>query len=332
MMSGCHSIELHVMYPLISDYISSSYICNSVRQCPPNPYHLIHGMCLIGHIIWYTVAYLCVLPSCTGEYLEWPEFNDSSWLICQVTYNYTVVAEWIRIDLLDLEKRQMKSISRNAPWSFIIMTWWRPCSRIQCCLKYTIAGCTPIHHSTWAIIQVDMVEAMVETFSTIELNPCPIEREWSSVASSICLHKWTLWIATIHQKIPQCLIRITVTPCARHVWTSTSPWIPTSRQPFSSVCHPLCVTPTSWHLSPASTAHFSSLVMTHITCWHDPTCATCWDACCVCTHICINWVLPAVCGILQDEIHCAVMLHSTSYCCPLKSNCISISIPCVLIH
>ena len=49
MMSGCHSIELHVvlafiivMYPFISDYTSSTYICNSVRQRPPNPYHSIH--------------------------------------------------------------------------------------------------------------------------------------------------------------------------------------------------------------------------------------------------------------------------------------------------
>ncbi|KAF8219955.1 hypothetical protein L208DRAFT_1336555 [Tricholoma matsutake] len=31
----------------------------SIQWCPLNPYHLIHCMCSIDHIIQYSVAYLC---------------------------------------------------------------------------------------------------------------------------------------------------------------------------------------------------------------------------------------------------------------------------------
>ena len=45
------------------------------------------------------------------------------------------------------------------------------------------------------------------------------------------------------------------------------------------------------------------------------------DMCHVCTCMRPNWVLPTVCQILRDEIHCAVMSHSMSYRCPPRSNC-----------
>ena len=69
------------------------------------------------------------------------------------------------------------------------------------------------------------------------------------------------------------------------------------------------------------TIHPSSIVLMHVTHSHDLTCAMLWDACHVCTCVHPNWVLPTVCQILQDEIHCAVMLCSMSYCCLPRSNC-----------
>ena len=139
-----------------------------------------------------------------------------------------------------------------------------------------------------------------------------------------------------------------VTPRARHVRTSPSPRIPASWH-FSHVCHPLHVTPASQHSPPAST-HSQHATSTH----HGARCShagaqhfhichsllwSCYDSChafmwpnmchtlrhmlclSVCTCVHTNWVLPAICPILQVEIHCAVMSHPASYRCLPRSNC-----------
>ena len=123
-----------------------------------------------------------------------------------------------------------------------------------------------------------------------------------------------------------------VTPHARHVHTHPSPCVPMFWHLSSHIYHLLHVTFTSWHSSSAPTIPSAfSLSMTCIMHPHNPTCATYWDVCHVCTHICTNWALPATHWILWVEIHCAVLSHPVSYHCPLKSNCISISILCILI-
>ena len=103
------------------------------------------------------------------------------------------------------------------------------------------------------------------------------------------------------------------------------------QKPVSGVtpCIPACDTPCI--IAPAApalvlntsvpTAHPSSLVLTHVVHSCDLTRAMLWDTHHVCTHMCPNWVLSTVCQILWDEIHCAVMSHSTSYHCLPRSNC-----------
>ena len=144
--------------------------------------------------------------------------------------------------------------------------------------------------------------------------------------------------------------RLVVTPHAWHVHTHPSLHVLMSWHSFSHVCHLLHVTPASWHLPSASVVHLymsthsgiwhphalapttpmwaldtsmsatcpSGLGMTCIMCPHDLTSAMHWDACHVCTPICTNWVLPAVCQILWIEIHYVVLTHPTSYCCLLR--------------
>ena len=68
--AGYQFTDLHAMSTIwyskqcnssLTGYYSRYYIYDeNVRQHPPNLYHLIHCMCLIGHIIWYSVACLCV--------------------------------------------------------------------------------------------------------------------------------------------------------------------------------------------------------------------------------------------------------------------------------
>ena len=140
---------------------------------------------------------------------------------------------------------------------------------------------------------------------------------------------------------------MSVTPCTRHIQISPSPCIPASWQPFSCVCHQPYTTHVSRHLYPCHhrsplydhvsrrmTLHASQhplLPCQHSTLpyppltplvlfWHT-SCATLWNMCHVCTHMCPNWVIPTVHWILWDEIHCVVMSCSMSYCCLPRSNC-----------
>ena len=95
-------------------------------------------------------------------------------------------------------------------------------------------------------------------------------------------------------------------------------------------CHPpshvhvsRCVTlhASWWRRSRTDAQHFCTC---HLPLWYcsDTHHAFMWpNTCHVCTCVHPNWVLPTVRQILQDGIHCAVMLHSASYHCPPRSNC-----------
>ena len=121
------------------------------------------------------------------------------------------------------------------------------------------------------------------------------------------------------------------TPCARHVQTSSSPqWLPHPNicpphllSAFTCPCISWCVTSMchSAHCSCASAWHFC-ICHSLLQSWYDSHHMFTWpDTCHVCTCICANWVLPAVCPILQVEIHCVVMSHPARYCCLPKSIC-----------
>ena len=81
-----------------------------------------------------------------------------------------------------------------------------------------------------------------------------------------------------------------------------------------------CSHTSAWHSHTRRSPLWSRSDSHHAFTWSN-THATLWDACHVCTCMRPNRVLPAVCWILRDEIHCVVMSHSTSYCCPTRSNC-----------
>ncbi|KAF8229121.1 hypothetical protein L208DRAFT_1288203 [Tricholoma matsutake] len=55
-----HSVSQARIVKVYSFDTSTCYTYyESVRRCPPNPYHSIHCMRSIDHIIRYSVAYLC---------------------------------------------------------------------------------------------------------------------------------------------------------------------------------------------------------------------------------------------------------------------------------
>ncbi|KAF8230806.1 hypothetical protein L208DRAFT_1473488 [Tricholoma matsutake] len=57
-----HSVSQARIVKVYSFDTSTCYTYyESVRQRPPNPYHSVHCMHSIDHIIRYSVAYLCVL-------------------------------------------------------------------------------------------------------------------------------------------------------------------------------------------------------------------------------------------------------------------------------
>ena len=152
---------------------------------------------------------------------------------------------------------------------------------------------------------------------------------------------WTLLSTYLHPWAipPSCCSQSTLLPCARHIWIPPSPCIPVSQQSSSCICHLPQTIHASWHSYPCilagdtphimvpmlntsiPAAHPSSIVLTHVMHSCDPTHAMLWDVCHFCTHVLPNWVLPAVHRILLDEIHCVVMSHFVSYCCPPRSNC-----------
>ncbi|KAF8235409.1 hypothetical protein L208DRAFT_1257378 [Tricholoma matsutake] len=59
-----HSVQARIVKVYSFDTSTCYTYYESIRQRPPNPYHSVHCMRLIDHIIWYSVAYLCVdVPS-----------------------------------------------------------------------------------------------------------------------------------------------------------------------------------------------------------------------------------------------------------------------------
>ncbi|KAF8235195.1 hypothetical protein L208DRAFT_1543104 [Tricholoma matsutake] len=76
-----HSVSQARIVKVYSFDTSTCYTYyESIQWHPPNPYHLIHCMHSIDHIIWYSVAYLCG----KGD-IQFPQhqlLSPSMWDIC----------------------------------------------------------------------------------------------------------------------------------------------------------------------------------------------------------------------------------------------------------
>ena len=142
--------------------------------------------------------------------------------------------------------------------------------------------------------------------------------------------------------------RSCVTPCARHIQIPPSPCIPMSWQPSSSICHPphailhpnictrtlsssacMCARVQACIMAPPLLHRRSTLLYPPLTpsvsFWHTSHIhviqhAPHFEMCTVSAPTCTPTEFSLL-SVEYCEIHCAVMLHSTSYHCLPRSNC-----------